>query len=289
MAPNQLNNFGMGLVTLPGEPPGLPRPFWILVTAAAVAGAALMILTLGALIRERWRTRGAAFTHESWPWQVVFSVVVGALTFGPIACSYGAVFDRYLLTFVPLLFGSIVALRRGVNTVSNPMFRRLSVLVMAVYLVFGVTATHDYLGWNRTRGRWRRSFMKVRVSRKTKSMVGSNNNLLHTRKRFETQWITSQALSTSSRSRRVPIAWRMGHWHLMRLSATKTVAHGFPRACARSMRCIDSHAVHRRLRRKPAPRSKLRRWGRAWTAQVPVAGSSPDWTTRRIVSLTPDS
>ena len=50
---NEWNDLGLGLLSLPGASSGPPRPFWIGITALSVTGAALIVLTLGVLARER--------------------------------------------------------------------------------------------------------------------------------------------------------------------------------------------------------------------------------------------
>jgi len=191
MVGNQLKNFGMGLRSLSGvAPSGLPRPFWIGITALAVTGAALIILTLGEFVREKWLTRSTAFAHESWPWQVVFLLVVGAFNFAPIAFAYGAVFDRYFLVFLPLLLGLLVALGHGQEIMRGPLVMWLSASVMATYLVFGVAATHDYLGWNRAR--WAAAAeLHERWGVPKEEIDGGfeYNNLLDSRERLRTRWV----------------------------------------------------------------------------------------------------
>ena len=190
MVGNQLKDFGMGLRSLPGTPSGLPRPFWIGITALAVTGAALIVLTLGEFVREKWLTRSAAYAQESWPWQVVFLLVVGAFNFAPIGFAYGAVFDRYFLVFLPLLLGLLVTLSYGREIVRNPLAVWLSTLVMVVYLTFGIAATHDYLGWNRIR--WAAATdLHERWGVPKEEIDGGfeYNNLVDSRERLRTRWV----------------------------------------------------------------------------------------------------
>jgi hypothetical protein len=190
MVGNQLKNFGMGLRSLPGAPSGLPRPFWIGITALAVTGAVLIILTLGELVREKWLTRSMAPVHESWPWQVVFLLVVGAFNFAPIAFAYGPVFDRYFLVFLPLLLGLLVTLGHGWEIIRGPLIGWLPALMMVVYMVFGVAATRDYLGWNRAR--WAAATeLHERWGVPKEEIDGGfeYNNLLNFRERLRTRWI----------------------------------------------------------------------------------------------------
>jgi len=190
MVGNQLNKFGMGVMTLPGAGSGLPRTFWIGVTGLAVTGAALIIVTLGELAREKWLNRGTASKHLSWPWQVIFLLAMGVFNFGPVAFAYGSVFDRYFLVFLPLLLALIVALGHGQHMIPGRLVEWLSASVMAVYLVFGVAATHDYLGWNRAR--WAATAeLHERWGVPEEEIDGGfeYNNLLDSRKRYRTRWV----------------------------------------------------------------------------------------------------
>ena len=187
---NQLANFGMGLrEPHRGELPGLPRRFWVGITALTALGATLLVMILGRLAWESWLTWSAASRREPWFWQVCFLLLVGVFNLGLIAFGYGTVFDRYLLVFLPLVLGLIVALGRGQLAVSGPALEWLSGLVMAVYLVFGVAATHDYLEWNRVN--WTAAAELHERSGVAKDKINGGfeyNNLLESRKHFRGVW-----------------------------------------------------------------------------------------------------
>jgi hypothetical protein len=108
MLKNQLSTYGVGVVTLPGELPGLPRAFWILVTALAVVGAMLLLVILGELARQKWLTRRSAIGHELW--HVAFLLAVGLFNFAPNAFAYLLIFERYFVVFLPIFIGLVVAL-----------------------------------------------------------------------------------------------------------------------------------------------------------------------------------
>jgi hypothetical protein len=78
-------------------------------------------------------------------------LAVGLLEFGPLAFSYSLFFDRYVLVFLFLILGLMVASGAGRGEAPAPWCIGASALVLAAYLGFGVAATHDYLGWNRVR------------------------------------------------------------------------------------------------------------------------------------------
>jgi hypothetical protein len=187
---NQLNNFSMGLITLPGAPSGMPRLFWIGITGLAATGAALAILSLGVFAGEKWLTRAAASAHEPWSWQVVFLLGVAAFNFAPIALAYGSIFDRYFLAFLPLLLGLIAALGHGQKIIPGPLVGWLSALVMVAYLTFGVAATHDYLAWNRAL--WATATELHERWGVPKDQIDGGfeyNNFLDARERLRTRWI----------------------------------------------------------------------------------------------------
>lgn len=187
---NQLNKFGMGLITIPGAPSGPPRPFWIGITGLAVTGAALMILSLAVLTGEKWLTRGTASAHRSWPWQVIFLLAVGVFNLAPIAFAYGPVWDRYFLVFVPLLLGLIAALGHGQEIVPSPLVGWLSASVMVIYLTFGVVATHDYLAWNRALWATATELHDQWGIPKDKINGGFEyNNFVDARERLRTRWV----------------------------------------------------------------------------------------------------
>lgn len=151
MTYNILLNFGMGVRLLPGAVPGAPRRIWIVVTAFAAMGLALLVLILAVWAQGSWVRRWRALPPGDRPWQIPFLATVGLLNFGPIACSHAALFDRYLLVFLPMALAILV--RTGADRwgAPSPRWTAAAALVLAVYLGFGVAATRDYLAWNRVR------------------------------------------------------------------------------------------------------------------------------------------
>jgi hypothetical protein len=149
-----------------------------------------VVLILGVLARGLWRRSPTAVPPEVRPWQVVFLLVVGILNFGPMAFSYTRVFDRYLLTFLPLILGLLVALGAGRWGAPSPGCIGASALVLAAYLGFGVAATHDYLGWNHVR--WTAAAdLQRRLGLRPEEIDGGfeYNNLQNSRKRIRAVWV----------------------------------------------------------------------------------------------------
>ena len=120
MTDNVLRDFGMGIATLPGGAPRAPRSVWIAVTALSAMGAAQAALILALLARGLWLQR----PPEVRPWHIAFLLVVGILNFGPVAFSYALLFDRYILVFLPLILGLLVASGAGRwNAPRSPVHR----------------------------------------------------------------------------------------------------------------------------------------------------------------------
>jgi hypothetical protein len=187
---NQLNKHGLGITTLPGTAPELPRPFWIAVTALAVAGAIMLIVSLVGLVKTAWPGRGTDSTPAALHLRVVFLLMVVLLNFAPLLFSYMPIFDRYTLVFLPLLVALTVALLQGRGLAPGPLAGSLAAVVAAVYLVFGVAATHDYLDWNRSR--WAAAAtIHANWGAPEEEIDGGfeYNNLLDARKRLRAGWV----------------------------------------------------------------------------------------------------
>ena len=151
MTDNLLCDFGMGIRSLAGDLPHAPVLVWVAVTALATLGSTLVLLITALLSRERWLGHVSDVVPKVWRWHVVFLCVIAILDFGPMAFSYSSLFDRYLLVFLPLTLGVLVALGLTRWTITNPWCTGTAILVLTVFLSFGVAATHDYLEWNRVR------------------------------------------------------------------------------------------------------------------------------------------
>src|SRR5262249_41234941 len=125
--------------------PRAPRAFWVAVTAAAVIGAALLMLHLVAAVSQLgWPQR----RRDGAP--ILLAVAAAAVY---VAAGALAVFlDRYLFWLLPPLGLGVAAAassdsRRGPGW---PTFIVSAVLVV-MYGLFSVLATRDYLAWNRVR------------------------------------------------------------------------------------------------------------------------------------------
>ncbi|MDX2170246.1 MAG: glycosyltransferase family 39 protein, partial [Deltaproteobacteria bacterium] len=142
---NVLIESGLGPITLhdvyirglPDDGP-LPAAFWLLVTAIAIAGAALLTAQLAAALATLRRAPAPAARRL---------LLLGAAGY-LAAVSLVIPFDRYYLPLVALL---AAALAPPAWTAPNRVARGAAVGLLAAMAAFSVAATHDYLSWNRAR------------------------------------------------------------------------------------------------------------------------------------------
>ena len=162
---NVLNGFGIGpllirdmyynLYSLPMA--GLLHWLWIGVTTISLSGSIILLFYLVKLVPYLIH-RPANTAH----WAIaVLLVSVGSIYYFPVGMH--VVFDRYLLPF-PVLFLVLIYLIRGGSVAPAekvPLRWPVSVAIglMAVYGVYSLFATHDYLAANRVRWQVLRSLM----------------------------------------------------------------------------------------------------------------------------------
>lgn len=151
---NVIESWGLGPLTLRDTLLLSPKPlpnnfqlFWTIVTVLSVIGAALLlqflILSIGQLFLDQkisWTKRSLIFVNGS----------IGVIYFLPLGMSF--FFDRYLLFFLPLLVVMIFHFIGDVNYSKLSFKNSLFSILMTVALgVLTISATHDYLSWNRIR------------------------------------------------------------------------------------------------------------------------------------------
>jgi 4-amino-4-deoxy-L-arabinose transferase-like glycosyltransferase len=154
---NLLYDTGLGPLTLdptyygPPPTPVYPR-LWILVTLMVALGLVVLGLLLG--LSRIWKR-----IHQESARSLLF---VGALSFLLIVVfeiifshvQEGGLFDRHILIAVlPLLpvLGILERFGAQVAEVPSPKLRGATCLSLAALAYFSLTATHDYLQWNRIR------------------------------------------------------------------------------------------------------------------------------------------
>lgn len=152
---NSLFDLGVGPLTLrdtyslrlPHYASASP-PFWQVVTLSAVFGAALLVQQFAwALLTSarRWSQRALKIEAA----RLLFVLVVAALYVVPLALVH--FFDRYALLLLPLLSAVAVGTTPCASRRLPRVVPVLAIGLVALYMLFSVSATHDYLAWNRAR------------------------------------------------------------------------------------------------------------------------------------------
>ena len=134
--------------------PGAPVAFWVAGTAMAFAGSVALVrngLSALATLYNHLRSH-AARCH---PWQLVLLLSLAVVCFAPLPLAgfdqFGA-YDRYILIFITLAIGICASVpRKKTATFLSIIFRGAALVLLAIYALFSVAATHDYLAWNRVR------------------------------------------------------------------------------------------------------------------------------------------
>lgn len=127
--------------------PKAPQAFWVALTAAGVAGSALLIFYIISSACTLWSRRDKKFLKEGWQKMLFLS----ASFFCFVLYIPTWFFDRYLLFCLPLLMGAVFS---GKKTASMRLGRFSLLIVVALltfWAIFSVVTTHDYLSWNRAR------------------------------------------------------------------------------------------------------------------------------------------
>ena len=160
-------DLGIGPATLPDvfnmylpNYPAAPPLFWRIVTVMGVVGASLLVWHVLAAVVSAFRRRADAASDNRA--LLVMMVVLSCLYLAPdLPLSQSFYYDRYFLLFVPILM--IVA---GLNIRAPLRLKRIpiavSMVVVLLYAVFTVGATHDYLEWNRVRWKAADDLMRTR-------------------------------------------------------------------------------------------------------------------------------
>lgn len=164
---NLLIDAGLGPATLRdvfilGLPHLTPMPRWVwwLVTAAALAGAGLLIFTIAHNLWSAFRAQPAvrATVPDYLPFRALltpdqgtlfFLLAVSALYLLPFVL--GAFFDRYLLLSVPLMMAAASVYLSRQRVAATWWAVGLSAAFLLLLGSFTVAATRDYFAWNTAR------------------------------------------------------------------------------------------------------------------------------------------
>ncbi|MEO7916956.1 MAG: hypothetical protein ABIR16_04880, partial [Dokdonella sp.] len=138
----------------------LPQVFWIIVTALAMFGAALLLALLAiSVIDLVKRVRHGRLDARS-ATSAMLLLTVAAYLFPLLVTAF---FDRYLIPAMPLLAaGLAAAVAPSLADTRVRATRFLSVGLIAVMAAFSVAGTHDYFAWNRMRWQLLGNLMQTR-------------------------------------------------------------------------------------------------------------------------------
>lgn len=163
---NVLNNFGYGPALLPGGSyrylPVIPVTLRLYITVISVIGAALLLWYLFLGIRQLLQ-RPSKVRPVSDKW-ILALVLSSCVFYGVSICLAKSYHDRYQVFLLPLLVIIAAIVKRNVKLSTHRLFTIIGIIVIAVYGVFAIGATHDYLSWNRVRWKAARDLIeKARV------------------------------------------------------------------------------------------------------------------------------
>ena len=152
---NVLVDFGMGPVMLKdSELLKAPRKLWLIITAIGVVGAILLIqYVFFTIVKTFAQNQNYSFEEKNWLKVLIITAI--CIYFLPIAFlglgPFGF-YDRYLIFLLPLLM-MLASVATTNNSNWNLGYGAISIalILMLLYGVFTIGATHDYLSWNRTR------------------------------------------------------------------------------------------------------------------------------------------
>jgi 4-amino-4-deoxy-L-arabinose transferase-like glycosyltransferase len=136
-------------ITRTTELPSVKTVFWLLVTALSLLGSILLIVGVGA---SAVRLVTAIRAGQMKPNRVVVTFPLLAAAFYLLPFLFLGGFDRYFVPVIPLLAAIAVASRQFPRL--YPRGRILAAAAaLAMFVIFSVCGTRDYLAWNRVR--WR--------------------------------------------------------------------------------------------------------------------------------------
>lgn len=130
--------------------PTLPPAVWFVVTAISLAGVLLLIVTFSAgaanlLSRLRRREPPSGVEAAS-----LFLVLCGCIYLLPFLMT--GFFDRYLVPALPFLAAGLAGSNLATHSHDNAKSLRFAAIALVTaFTLFSISATHDYMTWNRVR------------------------------------------------------------------------------------------------------------------------------------------
>jgi hypothetical protein len=151
---NIIYDFGLGPVTLSDITIlNLPHLYkagvltWIIITACGIIGGIIIINLIYPAIKKIFLKLPDENVGGN-NWLVIFIASACILYSIPLTIGF---FDRYLIFYIPLLLVLIISVSK-INLNGKISFT-VSGVIIVIFMIFSVAATHDYLSWNRAR--WR--------------------------------------------------------------------------------------------------------------------------------------
>jgi hypothetical protein len=133
--------------------PTLPAGFWWVITVVSVAGAALLITTLGlGAIGFAQRVRPSKINDsEAAAIFFLLSAMIYLLPLMIMPSSTSPMEDKYFVPLIPLFAGCIASVSSQLPRIDAKISRFGVVMLLCTFGLFAICGTRDYLAWNRAR------------------------------------------------------------------------------------------------------------------------------------------
>jgi 4-amino-4-deoxy-L-arabinose transferase-like glycosyltransferase len=122
--------------------PKAPKLIWLIITIVGITGAALLLYSLLFSIIKLVR-----FDSDN---RFVLLLIILIYIFYSFSIALVDFFDRYLIFLIPLLMVIAISISDRLQ-IRIGITRFISILILIIYTIFTVGATHDYISWNRAR------------------------------------------------------------------------------------------------------------------------------------------
>ena len=147
------------------EVPGVVRTLWVLASVLSVMATVMLgVVVVGTLSRLIPSLRNSKTRRQLWAHSLMIVLIAtyfgGILLIGAIT----PVFERYMLPLIVPVIALLVLEHRSIDPAVVPArsWRAASCFgLLAVYVVFAVAGTHNYMSWNRARWQATASLMQA--------------------------------------------------------------------------------------------------------------------------------
>ncbi len=158
---NVLIESGMGPLTLRDtfllniNNPNIPieiSTFWVAATILSVIAASIVLYQVVFMTFSTLNKFSDPISRtNTWPYYFFSVTSIAYCAIILLVASKVQLFDRYLLLFIPIYILLNASEKNEEPPPSNNTRLVLSYILLLIYLVFSVAATHDYISWNRIR------------------------------------------------------------------------------------------------------------------------------------------